>query len=58
MKYRIYDIQWDAEEDTNLPIEFIVEEEESPHIEDVLSDYISDEYGYCHLGFKWEKLDG
>ena len=27
-------------------------------IEDILSDYLSDTYGYCHYGFKWKGKEG
>lgn len=61
MQIRVYDIEWDADGVEGLPEEIIINvEENDPLLEDIdgaadnLSDYISDEVGFCHYGFKAE----
>lgn len=59
VKVKITDIQWDTDfpkELENLPkslnMEINTEEfEDDEDLELFLSDYLSDEYGFCHKGF-------
>ena len=69
-KYRARCIQWDRTDDNgntvevDLPADVTVEFEDlnlpdnatDDEIEDALSDYLSDEYGFCHNGFFFEKV--
>ena len=49
-----YDIQWDTDHDKelfdSLPSEIAIPDNISD--DDEISDYISDETGFCHFGFK------
>lgn len=58
MKTRIYDIEWDTDEDEEvlqkLPDEVIVDNAE---LNSDFEDYLSDKYGFCMFGFKTEQLD-
>lgn len=62
MKYRVLHIKWDTDgQDVDLPTEIIIEisEEKEAHLDDyekveLLSDYITDETGFCHKGFSTE----
>lgn len=56
-----YEIKWDVdypEDIDNLPDEVLVPEsvyieaEDKEEALDIVSDWLSDEYGYCHYGFK------
>lgn len=59
--YRISNINYDTDgEDVDLPTEMEVrvpEDLEKDAIQEFLSDYVSGETGYCHLGFSFEKVD-
>ena len=69
-KYRARCIQWDKTNDdskpveADLPVEVTVSLEDlglpdnatDEEIEDALSDHLSDEYGFCHNGFFFEKV--
>lgn len=70
-KYQARCIQWDKTDDdgnpvehADLPSEVTVSLEDlglpdnatDKEIEDALSDYLSDEYGFCHNGFFFEKV--
>lgn len=47
-------IQWDTDgEDVELPSEIVLPE--GMEDEDEISDYISDETGFCHFGFDIKK---
>ena len=58
-KYIVENIDWDVddyEELDDLPTQLTVlvpNDEEDP--EEYISDYLSDEYGYCHNGFTYYK---
>ena len=70
-KYRARCIQWDKTDDDgtsvniDLPSEVVVSLEDlklpsdaaESEIEDVLSEYLVDRYGFCHYGFFFEKMD-
>lgn len=60
--FYVYDIQWDVDTDdtdTPLPSNCIVHFKNNGQtdemIEDAISDYLSDEYGFCHQGFEYEE---
>ena len=67
MNYKIkcYNIQWDVDGDSAamrmLPQEVIYEgyisEEDKNEIDEILGDYLSDNWGYCHYGFNFEILE-
>ena len=58
----VTDIEWDAPEEANLPnrVTININKDNEYLLEDIedcadnLSDFLSDEYGYCHYGFKAE----
>lgn len=58
MKVRFTKIEWDTDGEVipELPIEieqgFDFNNEEG--LEDFLSDWLSDAYGFCHFGFEYE----
>lgn len=68
MKCRVYDIDWDVRdpefpdqtvEELGLPDEITVELDDGlddEEVEETLSDAITDGYGFCHNGFKYEKI--
>ena len=60
---KVWDIQWDVdypEDLDNLPEEVLVPEdvylgaEDKEEAMDIVSDWLSDEYGFCLYGFKCE----
>lgn len=67
-KIRVYNIDWDTDGDNDikntLPDELLLnteyldiqDDENIYEIEDVVSEYLSDEYGYCHYGFSFERV--
>ena len=59
LKFRIYDIVYDTagEDDIELPKEFVVEFEDHENVEDMLSDYITEQTGFCHGGFLYEVMN-
>lgn len=64
-KIRCYNIRWDTDEDSHifktLPQEVLYEgyicEEDRNEIDEILSDYLSDNWGFCHYGFNFEVLE-
>jgi hypothetical protein len=59
LKFRIYNISYDTdgEDDIELPKEFVVEFEDHENVEDMLSDYITEQTGFCHGGFLYEVIN-
>jgi len=62
-KYKLTDIEWDTDEEvrTDLPqtVTVLVDPLQAQggyEVEDVLSDWLSDNYGWLHLGFKFEEV--
>ena len=60
-KFKVWDISWDTDgEDVDLPTELtvVVPEEvfASDGEEDYISDWLSDEYGFCHNGFLFKEI--
>jgi hypothetical protein len=70
VKYKIYRIKWDTDGETykslGLPTSLVIDTDElgweinnpndEDEIADIVSDWLSDEYGYCHDGFLGKKL--
>ena len=61
VKFRVYDIDWDTDgEDVDLPNEIEVnvpaEVVDYDDVNDYISDWLSDEYGFCHNGFLLEEI--
>ena len=63
-KYIVTNILWDTDGDketlTNLPAELSIDSDalgisDEDEIEETISDYLSDTYGFCHFGFKFYK---
>lgn len=52
---RAFSIQWDAPDDVDLPdtVEGIVIADDVD-FDEALTDYLSDNYGYCVMGTAWE----
>lgn len=68
MKVKFMGVDWDADrvsiEESGLKRDFIENVEiyvsdnaDDDEIADALSDWLSDEFGYCHNGFDFEILD-
>ena len=66
-KFYVYNIDWDTDDNdikSTLPDELLLnteyldiqDDENIYEIEDVVSEYLSDEYGYCHRGFSFERV--
>lgn len=55
---RIYNISYDTdgEDDISLPQEFIVQLEDNENVEDMLSEHITEQTGFCHGGFLYEVI--
>lgn len=68
IKVRAFNIKWDTdgEKVKGLPKEAVLDvgvitSNETPskeEIEDATSDALSDTYGFCHLGFEYEVVEG
>ena len=60
--FRIYDIKWDTDgEDVDLPqeiesVSFNVYGCSKEDICDIIGNYLSTEYGFCHEGFRYEEI--
>ena len=66
-KFIVTNIQWDTDGDEkilkDLPTELSIDadtlnisnENDSEKVEETISDYLSDSYGFCHYGFNIEK---
>ena len=62
VKVKIYNIEWDIDEDddTVLPTEIVNEFDyhgDNDELSDNISDWVSDEYDYCHEGFNYEIIE-
>ena len=63
MKVAFTKIYWDCDEDlegNELPDRLVadIEVDESEDIDEQLSDWLSDTYGFCHQGFEYELMEG
>lgn len=66
MNIKIYDIDWDCDiiDDVMLPTEITLHlpcglkiiDAETEELADFLSDYLSDTFGWCHNGFKFDEV--
>lgn len=61
VKFRVYDIDWDTDgEDAGLPNEVVVtvpgDVYEAAGSSSYISDWLSDEYGFCHKGFLIDEI--
>lgn len=61
--YKVNNINWDTDgEDVDLPKTMVVEVDtdivgkDEEDIEEYISDYITDETGFCHKGFNYYAL--
>lgn len=60
---RVYDIEWDTDgvdpKSVSLPseVKVIVNLVNGDDLGDIISDFLSDEYGYCHYGFEYDTFD-
>lgn len=62
--YVVTDIEWDIDEEDREEIEDLPKKILIPNgvlkgsdtIDDAISDYLSDHYGYCHKGFKYNRV--
>ena len=62
VKVKIFDIEWDMDEDDDavLPNEIINEFDyngDNDELSDNISDWLTDEYDYCHYGFDYEIIE-
>ena len=62
VKVKIYNIEWDIDEDddTVLPTEIEAEFDyngDNDELSDNISDYLTDEYEYCHGGFDFKIIE-
>ena len=58
--FKISNIQWDTDGETvNLPseLEADLEGEVTYNFDEVLSDWLSDNFGWCHNGFDYEVIN-
>lgn len=64
-KIRCFNIKWDTDGDSRvlgtLPQEVFYEgyvfKEDEDQIDEILGDYLSDNWGFCHYGFEFEILE-
>ena len=58
MKIIVKNIKWDTDGETvdGLPDNVVIDEltPNMAEVEDEISDYLSDTYGFCHYGFDYE----
>lgn len=62
VKVKIFDIEWDIDEDddTVLPTELVSEFDyhgDNDELCYTITDWLTDEYEYCHEGFKYEIIE-
>ena len=62
VKVKIFNIEWDMDEDddTVLPTEIVNEFDykgDNDELEETITDWLSDEYGYCHEGYDYEIIE-
>lgn len=54
--YQVTDIRWDTDGvSIDLPNRSTVTVPDGEDVEQYLSDWLSDETGFCHFGFKYEE---
>ena len=66
MKIKFKNVAWDIDEGVeldevglkeNFVVDVDIEDVEEDEIDDYLSDWLSDIYGYCHFGFDYEIIE-
>ena len=62
VKVKIFNIEWDMDEDDDavLPTEIVNEFDykgDNDELEGTITDWLSDEYGYCHEGDDYEIIE-
>lgn len=62
VKVKIFDIEWDMDEDDDavLPTEIVNEFDykgDNDELEETITDWLTDEYEYCHEGFNYEIIE-
>ena len=62
VKVKIFNIEWDMDEDDDavLPTEIVNEFDykgDNDELEETITDWLSDEYGYCHEGYDYEIIE-
>lgn len=62
VKVKIYNIEWDMDEDDDAVLPTEIEAEFDYHgdndeLSDNISDWLTDEYDYCHEGFNYEIIE-
>lgn len=69
LRVKFSNVQWDIDEEDSfyneeliLPQNFTANvpapEDDDTDLSDYLSDWLSDEYGYCHNGFNYQVING
>lgn len=69
LRIEFSNVQWDideedffSDEDPILPKNFTIDvpasEDDYTDLSDYLSDWLSDEYGFCHNGFNYQVING
>lgn len=67
LKIKFSNVQWDVDEEDFLSEELILPQnftvvvpapEDDTELSDYLSDWLSDEYGFCHNGFNYQVING
>lgn len=66
MLIHFFNVDWDVDgnqslEELGLETDFVeevnIEDIDEDELDDYLSDWLSDEYGFCHFGFDYEVLE-
>lgn len=57
--YKIYNIDWDTDGEIvkRLPVEIVALFNDTCDIEDTISEWLSDNFCYCHNGFDFEAIN-
>lgn len=67
LRIKFSNVQWDVDEEDFLSEELILPQnftavvpapEDDTELSDYLSDWLSDEYGFCHNGFNYQVING
>jgi hypothetical protein len=69
LKVKFSNIQWDIDEEDfpsdeklvlpqNFTVDIPVPEDNDTDLSDYLSDWLSNEYGFCHNGFNYQVING
>lgn len=69
LKIKFSNVQWDVDEEDFFSTEELIlpknftavvpaPEDDDTELSDYLSDWLSDEYGFCHNGFNYQVING